>query len=521
MIRRLLAWSQRRSKQVERKGRTEWSAAGVTRLRNADTAMRSGSQMGEHLDWSFFGVGGLGLLIGAFLVIQQLSWSHLFGDISRTEAFMVGPIDPGSAVEQSFINPTEFLTGLTVAVRIKEADREVKPLVFRLRRSSDSRDLIREGRIDLVLEHGAGTVLAGWSFPTIRGMRGESLDIQISLDPAATVPIEFPVSQGDRIKGILRTNGIPTDEQIDLLLAPARDAEGLDVLRVVARDGMGLLTLVVVVPALGIAGLFAVIRYVPQAASIKNRRVPISRAVPAIPGLVGLTVAIILAAFSDGQAPEREPAFWMLCLGSGFLATSFPALALGTPYVVDLLSRFASSQGRRTAGAWESGRSSRPVARLRRSWAIGSIFRGAMMAALGWRQFERQTLGKLPARTVAPAKLLMRMALLVTIVMAAQILLVGTYEDDRSRKKTVLDEDIERGFDVLYFGDSSVFYGEENDVDKRSIDRMLDALVPNQDVVSVAQAAFHMGVFLDFVRYLARRGELPETVIVPIHVGVF
>jgi hypothetical protein len=465
---------------------------------------------------------GLGLLIAALLTIQQLRWSHQFGDIVRTEAFAVGPIDPGSAVEQSFVSPTEFLTGLTVAVRLKQEDWETKSLIFRLRDPADGGELIREGRVDLTYTPGAGTETARWSFAPIHQRRGDRFDVQISLDPAATVPIEFPVSQGDRIEGVLRTNGIPTDQQFDLLLAPTREAAGFNVLRVVLRDGMLLLTLAVLVPTLWIVALLALIRYVPAVGSLQIGRLSTRSAAPAVPGLVALTVTIVLATFAGGREPERDPVFWILCLFSGSLAISVPALAFAAPNRLARLARAAPARSRRwRAAASRGGRSARPAGWRRRVRAPRFLARSTRTAASLRRRVAGQTLGRLPTRLRGPANLLLRITLLAALVISAQIGLVRTYEDRNFPEKTVLDRQLEDGFDVLYLGDSSVFYADKDDTDMRFIDQMLDTMLPQQDVVSVAEEAFHMGVYLDFLGYLDRRQKIPPTVVIPVHPGTF
>jgi hypothetical protein len=487
----------------------------------ADTGSRRASDSAARIHLMLFGLAGVGLLLGAFLVVLPLRWSHVFGDVLRTEAFVVGPIDPGSAVEQSFVNPTEFLTGLTVAARLKPEDREMKSLIFRLRAAGEGGELIREGRVELTHNLGTGTDLVRWSFAPVHGRSGEVLDVQISLDPAATVPIEFPVSQGDQIPGALRTNSIPTDEQFDLLLAPVRDIAGIDILRVVARDGIRLLILVGLVPVLWIVGLLSAYRYVPRTASMKIDGIALGSTIPAVPGLVAAVVAALLIAFAGGQAPEREPVFWVAGLSSGLLAASILGLLLSMRTLVNSLLRLAGAGGRRVAAVARRAVSIWPSAWLSRSRPVRAMTWLAAQIARAWSRLQLQTVGRLPARLRAPARLLLRTAVLLAGVVVAQIGLVSTYEDGRYFEKPLLDEQVEIGLDILYFGDSSLFYTAGADTDKRTIDQMLDTLLPDRRVVPVAQVAFHPGMYLDFARYLDRRGELPETVIVPIHVGVF
>ena len=456
-------------------------------MSNADIATRPDSKPPPRVQRLLPAAIGLALLIAALLLILQVHWTHRFGDIAGTETFVVGPIDPGSAVEQSFVNPTDFLSGFTVAVRNKQADTEPKALVFRLRHASG--DLLREGRVAFVPDRATTTSLVDWTFPTVRGLKGQDLDVQISLDRSATIPIEFPVSQADPIRGTLRTNGIPTDQHIDLLLAPLRAASGFGILRVVLRDSLPLLTLVFIAPALWIAALLAIIRYVPGAAAVRIRGLMIGSTIPVVSGLTALTVAAILAFFAGGPAPERRPLFWALCLLGGLPATAVPGYRL--------------------------------VPTLRGTRPVHATLRTAGALARPWRGLERQTLGRLSALAAGPTRLLLRLAVLGALVIAVQIRLVGVYQDDHFREKSDLDEYSAAGFDALYFGDSSVFYTTDADADKRSTAAMLDALLPDKTVVPVAQVAYHPGIYLDFIRYLDRRGELPETVIVPLHVGVF
>ena len=87
-----------------------------------------------------------------------------------------------------------------------------------------------------------------------------------------------------------------------------------------------------------------------------------------------------------------------------------------------------------------------------------------------------------------------------------------------------LDELIEKESDgkILYFSDSVDFYSSPNDKNKQSISSFIENKLTPKNFLSIANKAYHSGVYSSFVSYLCSKGEKSvDLIIVPINMRSF
>lgn len=74
---------------------------------------------------------------------------------------------------------------------------------------------------------------------------------------------------------------------------------------------------------------------------------------------------------------------------------------------------------------------------------------------------------------------------------------------------------------VLYFGDSTLYRGDPKDTDKSALPDRLQRLLPDERVGGVYHDAYGPDLIRYFMRYLVRRPNGPEVVIVPLNLRAF
>jgi len=84
-----------------------------------------------------------------------------------------------------------------------------------------------------------------------------------------------------------------------------------------------------------------------------------------------------------------------------------------------------------------------------------------------------------------------------------------------------LDRGLVEEPDILFLGDSSNFKGCNRDEDKRPISEMLQGLLPDERVLTIDHAAYHMDVYLAYCRYVAKRNNKISKVLIPINLRSF
>lgn len=84
------------------------------------------------------------------------------------------------------------------------------------------------------------------------------------------------------------------------------------------------------------------------------------------------------------------------------------------------------------------------------------------------------------------------------------------------------DSQLRKGAEILFLGDSVVERIAWQDIDKRTIDRMLKDLLPsNKRVVCISQGAYHFNIYLNLLNLLRHMRHKPKLVILPINMRCF
>jgi hypothetical protein len=85
----------------------------------------------------------------------------------------------------------------------------------------------------------------------------------------------------------------------------------------------------------------------------------------------------------------------------------------------------------------------------------------------------------------------------------------------------LLDESLNNGDQILYFGDSVIGSAAASDKDKSSITDMLARLKPGISIADLSRSANHVGLFEAMIEHIARSRKRPEAVIIPINIRNF
>ncbi len=83
-----------------------------------------------------------------------------------------------------------------------------------------------------------------------------------------------------------------------------------------------------------------------------------------------------------------------------------------------------------------------------------------------------------------------------------------------------LSETLDKGYDVLYFGDSTVGASADTDTDKAPISEMLARLKPKLSIIDLSRSSNHLGLYEAMIEQIVRSGKKPA-VIIPINMRSF
>ncbi|MDQ1352102.1 MAG: hypothetical protein QG657_2408 [Acidobacteriota bacterium] len=86
---------------------------------------------------------------------------------------------------------------------------------------------------------------------------------------------------------------------------------------------------------------------------------------------------------------------------------------------------------------------------------------------------------------------------------------------------TRLNYYLKKKTEIIFFGDSTITARGQDDNDKRSIAAMLQDIAPQSSVGSVTHPAYHIGIYLEFCKYIVRQGYRPSILIIPINMRSF
>lgn len=91
----------------------------------------------------------------------------------------------------------------------------------------------------------------------------------------------------------------------------------------------------------------------------------------------------------------------------------------------------------------------------------------------------------------------------------------------RFKEYTLLNRYLREKADIIYFGDSTIVAEGRDDSDHRSIAMMLQDMAPQWSLGCISHPAYHIGIFMEFCKYIARQKYRPPVMIIPINMHSF
>ena len=271
----------------------------------------------------------LGTTLGAaiLLMLTWVSFATLRWDAPMMSAqpqalFAAGPFRANEAFEQPFDATVNYLSYVETKIQYRARQSDLR-LVFRLRHGDS---LEREG-ILTVPTNSSEITTVHWQFAPIPESAGRRYSIQIVVGPQVAGEVFAMADLQDPLPGSLISNGIATDERIDLVVDPGRHANWWRILATTARrtpigipGALSLLVLATVTTAGGFTTLFG-----------SRRLVPVM-IIAAISGLaILLTLSLALRIFMNQPSAELTSQFWIVLVAS-VCGTA------GTPWIIAAIS---------------------------------------------------------------------------------------------------------------------------------------------------------------------------------------
>jgi hypothetical protein len=105
----------------------------------------------------------------------------------------------------------------------------------------------------------------------------------------------------------------------------------------------------------------------------------------------------------------------------------------------------------------------------------------------------------------------------VLAVMAYGMLYMWRPTDDAPPEVDLFRQVVADGAQVLYFGDSTLFFPAEGDADTATMPEMLQGDLPDRDVRGVYSAAYGMEVYAAYAQALARNPGDVKAVVIPVN----
>ncbi|MCB9757351.1 MAG: hypothetical protein H6753_02865 [Candidatus Omnitrophica bacterium] len=85
----------------------------------------------------------------------------------------------------------------------------------------------------------------------------------------------------------------------------------------------------------------------------------------------------------------------------------------------------------------------------------------------------------------------------------------------------ILDVFMKLKADIVYFGDSTINWAPDSDVNRESMPGLLQRLLPTERIAKITHASYQMDVYQAYVEYMIRKGYHPKVVIIPINLRCF
>lgn len=117
-------------------------------------------------------------------------------------------------------------------------------------------------------------------------------------------------------------------------------------------------------------------------------------------------------------------------------------------------------------------------------------------------------------------KFIKKSIIFIILVIVAALLIESFLTQRYDLFKTLNEALSDQNPKVVFFGDSVIQTVSKTDKDKRSMAEFLEEY-SGKDVVTIAHAAYHLGVFEAVSNYICKNDKLPELAIIPINLHSF
>jgi len=119
-------------------------------------------------------------------------------------------------------------------------------------------------------------------------------------------------------------------------------------------------------------------------------------------------------------------------------------------------------------------------------------------------------------------RLIARALVLGAIVLAGQWLVFALRGADvHFAQNETLQQSLKDGVDVVFFGDSTLYFPAERDTDHRNTVTMVQDLAPSLSILQLYNGGYNPDVYASFSRSMARSGHPPKTAVFVINMRAF
>lgn len=114
-------------------------------------------------------------------------------------------------------------------------------------------------------------------------------------------------------------------------------------------------------------------------------------------------------------------------------------------------------------------------------------------------------------------RFLVKLLIFMLALLGAQTAVAAVYPFPIPDDILTFQEYLESGVDIIYFGDSTLWYP----VDSQTTAEILQGMLPEEHIGELSHAAYGMDVYRAYVEYMVSRGYEPELLIIPINMRSF
>lgn len=117
-------------------------------------------------------------------------------------------------------------------------------------------------------------------------------------------------------------------------------------------------------------------------------------------------------------------------------------------------------------------------------------------------------------------KFFLKLVILLVVVIVFQVI-ISSRNNYIPKNILKLNKALSNHADIIYFGDSVVFWSPPEEGGNTIIGDLLQDLMPNLKIETIYHAAYHMDIYLKFCEYIINDEHRPKIIILPINIRSF